>query len=159
MTFLEHLEKINSYGTVEESKDYISKNFFDIQYSYYYSSFDYLKDQTNQINEIFLDLLEKGTFNEPCILENAFIELLADYFVLFKCVGSLRQIENKIDKNSNLKKRINASQLFLRVNDATTDYLIRFDDIINLLKEAQEDGDISYKSTITFINYYYTSVT
>ena len=158
MTFLEYLENINSFGTVEESKVYISKNFFDIQYSYYSSSFENLESQTLQINEIFLDILEKGTLSEPCILTNAFIELLADYFELFKCVGSLRQIENKIDENSNLKKRIKASQLFLRVNDATTEYLSRFDEIIGLLKEAQEDGDISYKSTITFINYYYTSV-
>jgi len=158
MTFLKHLENINSSGTVEESKVYISKNFFDIQYSYYSSSYDYLESKTLQINEIFLDILEKGTLSEPCILTNAFIELLADYFELFKCVGSLRQIENKIDKNSNLKLRIKASLLFLRVNNATTEYLKRFEEIINLLIKAQEDGDISYKSTITFINYYYTSV-
>lgn len=158
MTFLEHLENINSCSTVEESNGYISKNFFDIQYCYYSTSFDNLEKQILQVNNIFFDLLEKGTLNSPCILTNAFIELLADFFEMFKCVSSLRQIENKIDKNSPLKLRIKAALLFLRVNDATTEYIGRFEEIVNLLIKAQEEGDISYKSTITFINYYYTSV-
>jgi len=158
MTFLEYLQNINDCSTVEESKSYITKNFFDIQYCYYSSSFDSLEKQTLQVNEIFLDLLEKGTFSEPCILTNAFIELLADFFELFKCVGSLVQIVNRIDENSSLRIRINAALLFLKVNDATTEYMSRFDKIINLLIEAQEEGDISHKSTISFINFYYTSV-
>lgn len=159
MTFLEHLEAINRSESVDNAVQYITDNFIEIQHVYYDESYQNGFDTSLKVIDVFFELLEKRYLNNNCAFSMALIEMLADFFERYRCVSALFQIQNLVEKSSPIMNRIHAALLFHRVNDATTDYFERFDNIINNLALAQEDGEVSYKSTITFINFYYTAIT
>jgi hypothetical protein len=158
MTFLEHLKSIDNQESLDDAIKYINDAFIEIQYSYYDEPYLIGFDNSIAVIDVFFELLEKKYFDERCIYSLALIELLADYFERYRCVSALFQIKNLVDGASPLKNRINAALLFHRVNNATIDYLERFDKIINNLSLAHEDGEVYYKSTITFINFYHTAI-
>lgn len=158
MTLLKYLYEINNIKSLEDVEVFLKDNIVDIQYIYYSSTYLDLQKDSLLIEDIFWELFNKNIFEIGKINTFAFIELLADYFERFKFLAPLVSINNFIDSKSPLKKRINAALLFLKVNDATKDYIDRFDEIIDNLVNAQEEGDITYKSTISFVNFYYSAI-
>jgi len=158
MKYVQYLEEISKIDSLEDSIKYIHDNFLNIQHVYYSTSYVEHQQSTIQVTNYFFDFVENKLFNDDCQHIIAFIELLADFFERYKCVSPLVQIENYLSEKNPLKKRVKAALLFLKVNNANTDYLNRFDTILNLLIEAQEEGEFSFKSTITFINFYSTAI-
>lgn len=158
MNFIEVLREVNQSESLDETKVLIEDNFNDFQYSFYNSKYSELKTFVIEVDEIFYDLLERKVFIDRSTGIEAFLEILADYFDRYRAIGSLVQISNIVNKNSPVHKRISASILYYKVNKVSKDYISRFDRIINLLIEAQEEGDYNYKSTLSFINYYYSAV-
>jgi hypothetical protein len=158
MTFLEYLHAINDCESADRAVVYINDNFIEIQYQYYELSYNDGQNISLDVINTFLELLAKNYLGANCIFSLSLIEMLADYFERYRCVAALFQLRNLIGKNSPLNRRITAALLFNRVNKASVDYLERFDKIIGYLNTANEDGEFAYKSTITFINYYYIAV-
>jgi len=110
------------------------------------------------IEEILYDLIKFNLISEKnSKIVNSFLLLLAEQFEQLYLTGAIVEIIHYLP-NSSVKQRLEASILYLKVNDLTTEYHGNFDNILLLITQSDEDEEYRYKSINAILNFFLSAM-
>jgi len=113
-----------------------------------------LKSIRDELEDILYDMIENGLISdENTAIANALLLLLAEQFEQLHLTGAIIEILPFLQASS-IKFRLEASILYLKINDLTTEYHSRFDNIVALIVKSDEEEEFRYKTISAIANYY-----
>jgi len=128
---------------------YLETIYTDMEKYFLELSIDELNDIKFDLDDLLYDLIDAKLITlENNNIINSFILLLAEQFERAKLIGSITDIYEFIPASA-LKIRLEATQLYLRINDIQIDYHSRFNQIIKLLDSIDKEDD--YDKTINIL--------
>ena len=154
-TFVQDIRKLQ---TQKDFSKYLESCFMDLE--------SYLLDlSVNDLNKIkfdfedlFYDLLDyKLVTYDNSEMINAFLILLAEELEQANLIGAIKIIFEYLPESA-VKYRLQASMLYLRVNDLTTQYHNNFHHILELILESEKYNGYRYRTISSILNYYLTAM-
>ncbi len=127
---------------------------------------EYLEDlsatQVNQmkfdIEDLLLDMLDaKLILEENSKMINAFLLLIAQKLEQVNLIGAITLILNYLPTSA-IKNRLEASRLYLKINDISKDYNENFEAIVELISSQEFEEEYRYKKVNALINFYATAM-
>jgi hypothetical protein len=110
------------------------------------------------IEDFLLDMLDaKLITKENSKMINSFLILLAQKLELSNLVGIITEILHYLP-NSAIKNRLEASKLYLRVNNIAKDYHSNFEQIVELISSTIHEDEYRYKKINAILNFYMTAM-
>ena len=110
------------------------------------------------LDDFFCDLIDmKLVQHSNSNIVEAFLLLCAEQFERSNLIGSMTDIFSYIPESS-IKTRLEASKLYIKVNDLRKDYHVRFDTIMELILKSNQDGEYYKKSLNAIIRYFITAL-
>jgi len=106
------------------------------------------------IEDFLLDMLDAKliqTKNSKII--NSFLLLFAQKLEQVNLIGIITEILNYLPESA-IKNRLEASRLYLRVNDISKDYNKNFEKIVELISSKEFEEEYRYKKVNALINFY-----
>jgi len=110
------------------------------------------------LDDFFCDLIDMNLVqqNNNNIIE-AFLLLTAEQFERANLIGSMTDIFTYIPESS-VKIRLQASKLYIKVNDLRKDYHVRFDTIMELILKSNNNDEYYKKTLNAIIRYFITAL-
>lgn len=146
---------IASLQTQDDFSVYLESCFIELEEYLLNISNDEIQEIKFDIEDILYDLLDNKLIqNHNSKTINAFLLLLAEKFLQTSLIGAITIITDYLP-NGATKLRLEASKLYLRVNDITQDYFNKCDKILNLFEESSkidEYNNNAIKSFLYFCN-------
>ena len=141
--------------TQDDFTTYLESCFIEFEEYLLNISNDEVQEIKFEIEDILYDLLDNKLIqNHNSKTINAFLLLLAEKFLQTSLIGAITIITDYLP-NGATKLRLEASKLYLRVNDITQDYFNKCDKILNLFEESSkidEYNNNAIKSFLYFCN-------
>lgn len=134
----------------DELSQYLEFYFTKIEQYFDTISEDEIQEIKFDIEDLLYDMLDNKLIlkSNPQTI-NAFLILLAEKFMQTSLIGAITIIKDYLPSGIT-SKRLEASRLYLRVNDIAKDYFHRCDDILTLLESAAVEDEYSSKSQKSF---------
>lgn len=140
--------------THDDFSKYLESNFMVLETYFNTQSLSQLDALKFDLEEMLYDLLDKGLIQKSNTkMINAFLILMAELMESANLRGAITIILNYLPEIS-IKYRLEASLLYLKINDLSKDYHSRFDSIMALLDKSHTDQDHGYKVLYAALNYY-----
>ena len=141
--------------TQDDFTTYLESCFIEFEEYLLNISNDEVQEIKFEIEDLLYDLLDNKLIqNHNSKTINAFLLLLAEKFLQTSLIGAITIITDYLP-NGATKLRLEASKLYLRVNDITQDYFNKCDKILNLFEESSkidEYNNNAIKSFLYFCN-------
>ena len=141
--------------TQDDFTTYLESCFIEFEEYLLNISNDEIQEIKFDIEDMLYDLLDNKLIqNHNSKTINAFLLLLAEKFLQTSLIGAITIITDYLP-NGATKLRLEASKLYLRVNDITQDYFNKCDKILNLFEESSkidEYNNNAIKSFLYFCN-------
>jgi len=146
---------INSQSDFES---YLESNFIEIERYFLNISDKELDEIKFDIEDFLYDLLDdKLIQKQNSKIVNAFLILLAEKFLQTSFIGAITIIADYLPQGAT-KLRLEASKLYLRVNDISKDYVNRCNDILTLLENSSKIDEYNTKAIRSFFYFYHTAI-
>lgn len=142
------------HNTQEDLSKYFESCFMELE--------EYLENlSTVQINKMKFDIEDflfemldaKLIKKENTKIINAFLLLIAQKLEQANLIGAITDILNYLPE-STIKNRLEASRLYLRVNDISKDYQKNFEKIVELISSDTHEEEYRYKKVNAILNFY-----
>lgn len=151
-------KNIKSVKTKIEFESYLESCFFELENFFDSKRIEEIKDLEYDIEEIVL-YLQSNNFvmqhNNSSIV-NAFIISIAQLSERIKSIILIKSIF-KFLPNCGIKKRLEASLIYLDSNSLPKVYIENFDKIISLLSDSVNDDENNLKASYAFYEFYTTA--
>jgi hypothetical protein len=106
------------------------------------------------IEDFLLDMLDAKLVQKTNTkMINAFLLLFAQKLEQANLIGAITEILHYLP-NSAIKNRLQASRIYLRVNDISKEYHNNFDTIIELISAYEYEEEYRYKSVNAVLNFF-----
>lgn len=129
---------IASLHTQDDFSAYLESCFTELEEYLLNISDDEIQNIKFDIEDMLYDLLDNKLIqNHNSKTINAFLILLAEKFLQTSLIGAITIIDDYLPSGAT-KLRLEAAQLYLKVNDISKDYFDRCDQILNLLAESSK---------------------
>lgn len=111
-----------------------------------------------EMEDLLHDLLDARliTKQNPKMI-NAFLLLLAQKFEQANLIGAITIIFDYLPE-CGIKKRLEASKLYLKVNDISKDYHERFHTILTLINASADEYEYRFRVVNSLLNFYLTAM-
>ena len=153
--FSKDILHINSQNDFET---YLESNFVEIETYFSNISDEELDEIKFDIEDFLYDLFDdKLIQKQNSKIVNAFLILLAEKFLQTSFIGAITIIADYLPQGAT-KLRLEASNLYLRVNDIANDYMHRCDNILVLLENSAKVDEYNTKA-IKSLFYFLQSAT
>lgn len=138
---------------IDSQKDfdmYLESNFVEIEEYFLNITNDELDDIKFDIEDFLYDLLDNKLIQKQnSKIANAFLILLAEKFLQTSFIGAITILVEHLPKGAT-KFRLEATKLYLRINDITKDYFIKSDGILSLIEESAKIDEYNTNAIRTF---------
>ena len=142
-----------TFSNQSDFSKYLESSFTELESYFATLEIDQLSDMRfNLENFLYDDLIENELItddNPPRI--NAFLLLLSEQFERANLIGAITIINYYLPESA-IKNRLEASILYLKVNDISKDYHERFSTILKLITKS--DDEYEYKVVNSVLNYF-----
>lgn len=147
---------IASLKVQDDFSVYLESCFIELEEYLLNISNDEIQEIKFDIEDILYDLLDNKLIqNHNSKTINAFLTLLAEKFLQTSLIGAITIIIDYLP-NGATKLRLEASKLYLRVNDITQDYFNRCDKILNLFEESSIIDEYNNNAIKSFLYFYHS---
>jgi hypothetical protein len=134
--------------------DYLESCFVELEEYLLNSSNDEIQQVKFDIEDLLYDLIEwKFVQKHNSKIINAFLILLAEKFLQTSFIGAITIIGEYLPEGST-KTRLEASKLYLRVNDISKDYVNRSDSILALIDKSAQIDEYHTNAIRAFLSFY-----
>jgi len=134
---------VNSHSDFEI---YLESNFIEIERYFLNISDDELDGIKFDIEDFLYDLFENKLIQKQnSKIINAFLILLAEKFLQSSFIGAITIITDYLPQGAT-KLRLEASKLYLKVNNISKDYVNRSNEILNLLENSAKADEYNTKA-------------
>lgn len=150
---------LKSLQTQNDFTAYLESCFIELEEYLLNISNENIQEIKFDIEDLLYDLLDDKLiqkYNSNII--NAFLLLLAEKFLQTSLIGAITIIIDYLP-NSAIKVRLEASKLYLRVNDISKDYVNRADKILTLLEKSSNIDEYNTKAIKSFLFFFHTALT
>jgi hypothetical protein len=138
----------------EQFSKYLESYFSEIEQYFDNLSLEEIDKLKFDIEDLLYDLEDNKLIQEQNTnLINAFLILLAQKFEQANLIGAITLIFNYLP-NSSVKKRLEASKIYLRTNDISRDYHNNFEKILDLISNSIVEDEGNYKAINAVANFY-----
>ena len=138
----------------EQFSKYLESYFSEIEQYFDNLSLEEIDKLKFDIEDLLYDLEDNKLIQEKNTnLINAFLILLAQKFEQANLIGAITLILNYLP-NSSVKKRLEASKIYLRTNDISKDYHNNFEKILDLISDSIVEDEGNYKAINAVANFY-----
>lgn len=138
----------------EQFSKYLESYFSEIEQYFDNLSLEEIDKLKFDIEDLLYDLEDNKLIQEQNTnLINAFLILLAQKFEQANLIGAITLILNYLP-NSSVKKRLEASKIYLRTNDISKDYHNNFEKILDLISDSIVEDEGNYKAINSVANFY-----
>lgn len=150
---------LKSLQTQNDFTAYLESYFIELEEYLLNISNENIQEIKFDIEDLLYDLLDDKLIqkNNSNII-NAFLLLLAEKFLQTSLIGAITIIIDYLP-NSAIKVRLEASKLYLRVNDISKDYVNRADKILTLLEKSSNIDEYNTKAIKSFLFFFHTALT
>lgn len=150
---------LKSLQTQNDFTAYLESCFIELEEYLLNISNENIQEIKFDIEDLLYDLLDDKLIqkNNSNII-NAFLLLLAEKFLQTSLIGAITIIIDYLP-NSAIKVRLEASKLYLRVNDISKDYVNRADKILTLLEKSSNIDEYNTKAIKSFLFFFHTALT
>lgn len=152
--FIQFTQNIKNIKTQEDFSHYLESCFAELETFFDTLTSEALNDLKFDIEDLLYDLEDQQLVlqnNAPII--NAFLILLAQKFESAGLIGAITNILNYLPE-CGVKKRLEATKLYLKVNDLSKDYFDRFEQIASLISSSFSEEESPSKAIKTFCLFY-----
>lgn len=138
----------------EQFSKYLESYFSEIEQYFDNLSLEEIDKLKFDIEDLLYDLEDNKLIQQQNTnLINAFLILLAQKFEQANLIGAITLILNYLP-NSSVKKRLEASKIYLRTNDISKDYHNNFEKILDLISDSIVEDEGNYKAINAVANFY-----
>ena len=156
--FSKFLKDIALLKTQEDFSKFLESCYAELEDFFNSLSNESINNIKFDIEELLYDLLERKIIQEKNTQTiNAFLLLLSDKFMQFSLIGATTIIYPYVPKGAT-KIRLEATKLYLRVNDISKDYLNRCDEILTLLESSAKIDEYNTKAIKSFLYFYHSAI-
>lgn len=144
-------------STQDEFSQYLEFYFTKIEQYFDSLSQSEIQDIKFDLEDLLHDMLDHKLIlkSNPQIV-NAFLILLAQKFIESSLIGAITIVKDYLPSGTTTK-RLEASILYLKVNDISKDYFDRCDKILALLESAAIEDEYGSKSAKSFFYFVYNA--
>jgi len=159
LDFQKFSSDLKSLQTQNDFIAYLESCFIELEEYLLNISNENIQEIKFDIEDLLYDLLDDKLIqkNNSNII-NAFLLLLAEKFLQTSLIGAITIIIDYLP-NSAIKVRLEASKLYLRVNDISKDYVNRADKILTLLEKSSNIDEYNTKAIKSFLFFFHTALT
>lgn len=156
--FSKFSQDILTLKSEEDFSKYLESCYTELEEFFHSLSNENMNDIKYDIEEFLHVLLDKNFIQDKNTQTiNAFLLLLADKFLQSSMIGAITIIYPFIPSGGT-KKRLEAAQLYLKVNDLSKDYFSRFEHILTLLQNSSQDDEYNIKAINSLLYFYYSAL-
>jgi 2-polyprenyl-3-methyl-5-hydroxy-6-metoxy-1,4-benzoquinol methylase len=138
--------------------DYLESCFSELEEYLLDISDDEIQKVKFDIEDLLYDLLDwKLVQKDNSKIINAFLILLAEKFLQTSFIGAITIIAEYLPEGST-KTRLEASKLYLRVNDISKDYVNRSDSILSLIDKSAQIDEYHTNAIRAFLSFYQSAL-
>lgn len=138
----------------EQFSKYLESYFGEIEEYFDNLSLEEIDKSKFNIEDLLYDLEDNKLINKDnSNIVNAFLILLSQKFEQANLIGAITHVLNFLPECS-VKKRLEASKIYLKVNDITKDYHSNFDRVLKLISESIFEEEGNSKAVNSVINFY-----
>ena len=149
---------IASLHTQDDFSAYLESCFTELEEYLLNISDDEIQNIKFDIEDMLYDLLDNKLIqNHNSKTINAFLILLAEKFLQTSLIGAITIIDDYLPSGAT-KLRLEAAQLYLKVNDISKDYFDRCDQILNLLAESSKIDEYNNNAIKSFLYFYHNTL-
>jgi len=144
---------INSIATKDEFLKYLESYFIEIEAYFSSLTTQTLQDIKFDIEDLLYDLLDKGFIeNDNPQIVQAYLLLVAEILEKSALIGTIKVIYPYLPESAT-KYRIEASMIYLNVNNIQQDFHKNFSKVMELFLKADKMEDQNPKTIIGLLNY------
>ena len=156
--FSKFSQDILTLKSEEDFSKYLESCYTELEEFFHSLSNENMNDIKYDIEEFLHVLLDKNFIQDKNTQTiNAFLLLMADKFLQYSMIGVITIIYPFIPSGGT-KKRLEAAQLYLKVNDLSKDYFSRFEQILTLLQNSAQDDDYHIKAINSLLYFYHSAL-
>lgn len=145
---------IRNLKSANDFENYLESSFFEIEEYFESLSLEEIDRLKFDFEDLLYDLEDqKLILQTNSKMVNAFLILLAQKFEQAQLIGAITLILGYLP-NGGVKKRLEATKLYLKVNDISKDYFGRFETILTLLENSAKDDDYNIKAIYSLLQFY-----
>ena len=150
---------IRNFKNKSEFEKYLESCFMELEEYFEKLSLEEIDKLKFDFEDLLYDLEDqKLILQTNSKMINAFLILLAQKFEQAQLVGAITIILTYLPQ-CGVKKRLEASILYLKVNDISKDYFRNFEKILHLITDSSNDDEANYKAINFLANFYISGFT
>jgi len=156
--FYKFKQDVSVLKNQSDFNDYLESCFVEIEEYLINISDDEIQKIKFEIEDLLYNLLDdKFVQKQNTQIINAFLILLAEKFLQISFIGAITIIADYLP-NGSIKTRLEASKLYLKVNDISKDYFQRSDAILTLLDQSAHIDEYHTNAIRTFLSFYHSAL-
>jgi hypothetical protein len=156
--FYKFKKDISTLKSHTDFSDYLESCFAELEEYLLNISNDEIQKVKFDIEDLLYDLLDwKLVQKDNSKIINAFLILLAEKFLQTSFIGAITIIAEYLPEGST-KTRLEASKLYLRVNDISKDYENRSDSILSLIDKSAQIDEYHTNAIRAFLSFYQSAL-
>lgn len=156
--FHKFLKDITILKSQNDFSSYLESCFIELEEYLLNITDDEIQNIKFDIEDMLYDLLENNIVqrhNSKTI--NAFLILLAEKFLQTSLKGAITIISDYLPSGTT-KQRLEVAKIYLNVNDITTDYFTKAEEIITILQDVASKDEYNIPAIKTFLLFYNTAL-
>lgn len=156
--FYKFKQDLSALKNQNDFSDYLESCFVELEEYLLNISDEEIQKVKFDFEDLLYDLLDwKLIQKQNSKIINAFLILLGEKFLQTSFIGAITIIINYLPDGST-KTRLEASKLYLKVNDITKDYIQRSDAILTLLDQSSHIDEYHTNAIRTFLSFYQSAL-
>lgn len=156
--FYKFKQDIAALKNQNDFSDYLESCFVELEEYLLHISDEEIQKVKFDFEDLLYDLLDwKLIQKQNSKIINAFLILLSEKFLQTSFIGAITIIIDYLPEGST-KTRLEASKLYLKVNDISKDYVNRCDPILTLLDRSAHIDEYHTNAIRTFLSFYQSAL-
>jgi len=156
--FYKFKQDISAIKNQNDFSGYLESCFVELEEYLLNISEDEIQKVKFEFEALLYDLLDSNLVQQQnSKIINAFLILLGEKFLQTSFIGAITIILDYLPEGS-IKTRLEASRLYLRVNNISKDYLQRSDAILTLLDQSARIDEYHTNAIRSFLSFYHSAL-
>lgn len=156
--FYKFKQDISTLKNQNDFSDYLESCFVELEEYLLHIDDEEIQKVKFDFEDLLYDLLDwKLVQKQNSKIINAFLILLGEKFLQTAFIGAITIIIDYLPEGST-KTRLEASKLYLKVNDITKDYMSRSDSILSLIDQSAQIDEYHTNAIRTFLSFYQSAL-
>lgn len=156
--FYKFKQDLSTLKNQNDFSDYLESCFVELEEYLLNISDEEIQKVKFDFEDLLYDLLDwKLVQKQNSKIINAFLILLGEKFLQTSFIGAITIIIDYLPEGST-KTRLEASKLYLKVNDITKDYIQQSDAVLTLLEKSSHIDEYHTNAIKTFLSFYQSAL-